>query len=511
LPKLAPMKIGSFDLHFVLLCLFMGTMNFNTIAQKHARIYQDAEEALDREEYAKALTEYQEVAAIEPKYEATEYKIELCVLMADAELPIDKYLELEESYTSDENYYYWLGKIYMSRYLFEDASLSLKQFHQKLEFNGNTENEDAQKLIAETTHLMSFFDDADNYEIHQLDGPINSESDELSPVYFEEKKELLFASSRGSIYPIVYKIYYAKKDENGWGSLTEVRNIGTFDETTANIEVVNNDGKLFLFREEKGGDLYYSQPDGDSWTDPIEFDSRISNNHLHSHFYINEHEDRIIFSSDEKGAGLDLYESYIDPAKGQWTRPENFSQDINTSYNEDSPYLSPNESTLYFVSDRPGGVGGKDVYSSTLDMTTFKWSTPKNMGWPINSPNDEFHFKMNEDQTSGYYVSDRLHSKGKKDIYFFWEVEKVNITGRLIDKDGQPLTDAQIRFHPSQYTDEYFHATTDNRGLYTTKIISDEIFNVEILQSGRIIYRDKFEVHDSKGEALTHHKDFKIQ
>ncbi len=505
------MNLGSKSLLPAILSLGAILITFTSFSQKHLRIYEDAETAIEREAYTTALAEYLEVATFDPKHEATEYKIEVCSLMLSPDRSIDAYLDLEESYASDENYYYWLGKIYMSKYLFEDASFAFKQYHQKLEYNGNNESEEVKKLISTTAHLMSFFDDADNYEIHQLESPINSEADELTPVYFEDKKELLFASSRGSIYPVEYKIYYSKKDENGWGSLKEVRNLGTFDEKTANIEVVNNDGKLFLFREENGGDLYFSQASAETWTLPIEFDSRITNNHLHSHFYINEHEDRIIFSSDEKGAGLDLYESYIDPEKNKWTRPETFSADINTSFNEDSPYLSPDEKTIYFISDRPGGVGGKDVYYSTLDMTAFKWSPPKNMGWPINSPNDEFHFKMNEDQTSGYFVSNRIHSKGGNDIYFFWEVEKVNITGRLTGSDGTPLANTQIRFHPSQYLDEYFHATTDSKGMYTTKIISDEIFKVEIIQSGRIIYRDKFEIHDAKGEEITHHKDFKIQ
>lgn len=497
-------KVVLFNAFALLLC-------FEGIAQKQQKLYQEAEESLQKEDYETALQDYNLVATIDARYESTEYKIELCKVMRDVEYPIDGYLQFEESYGSDESYYYWLGKIYMSRYMFEDASAALRLFHQKVEYNGNTEDKEAQELIETTNHLMSFFDNPDSYEIHQLEGPINSKGDELSPVYFEDEKELVFASSRGTIYPKIFRIYYAKKDDNGWGSVTELKTLGTFSEALANVEVINEDGKLFFFKEDNGGDLFFSRQIGDSWSLPIEFDSKISNNHLHSHFYINQHEDRIIFASDEKGAGLDLYETYKDPEKDKWTRPESFSVDINTSHDEDSPYLSPDEKKLYFVSDRPGGVGGKDVYVSELDISAFKWSEPKNLGWPINSPDDEFHFKMNDDQTSGYFVSDRIHSKGGNDIYFFWEVEKVNITGRLMDETGQPIENAQIRFHPSQYLDEYFHSTTDANGLYSTKIISDEVFKVEILQYGRVIYNDKFEVHDAKGEAITHHKDFRIQ
>lgn len=504
------MKLVSLT-RLIAIILFVLLFNSDSFGQKQQRLYADAEEALKNEDFKTALLEYQEVATLESQYEGTEFKIELCRIMSDADFSIEKYIALEEKYSDDEQYYYWLAKVYMSRYLFEDASDALKLFHQKVSYNGNGEDKEVQNLIELTNHLIGFFDNPDSYEIHQLESPINSNGDELSPVYFEKKKELLFASSRGSIYPREYKIYYAKKDDNGWGSLTQVKNLGLFNESNANIEVVNEDGKLFIFKSDNGGDLFYSQPNGDNWTMPVEFDSRISNNQLHSHFYINEHEDRILFASDEKGTGLDLYESYKDPEKDKWTKPESFSTDINTPFDEDSPYLSPDEKTIYFVSNRPGGVGGKDVYVSKLDLAAYKWSVPKNMGWPINSPDNEFHFKMNEDQTSGYFVSDRIHSKGQNDIYFFWEVEKVNIQGRIIDQFGKPMSNAQIRFHPSQYLDEYFHSKVDANGLYTTKIISDEVFKVEILQYGKIIYRDKFEVHDAKGQAITHHKDFQIQ
>ncbi|MFY0599062.1 MAG: PD40 domain-containing protein [Cyclobacteriaceae bacterium] len=503
------MKIRSHS-RLVIFAFVSIFFSFLTKGQNLQKIYQEGEKALNSEDYKNALEKYQEVSFSYPEYEATEYKIELCKAMSDDEFPIDSYLNLEQKYAGDEYYHYWLSKIYMSRYMFEDASATLKTFHQQIEYSGNTEDPEIQQLIERTNHLMSFFDNPDNYEIHQLESPINSSGDELSPVYFKEKNELVFASSRGSVYPKIYNIYYAKKDDNGWGSLTQVKNIGSFTESTANVEVVK-DGKLFMFREENGGDLYFSRAIGDTWSLPIEFDSRISNNHLHSHFYINEHEDRIIFASDEKGAGLDLYESYKDPGKDKWTRPESFSADINTPYDEDSPYLSPDEKKLYFVSNRPGGVGGKDVYVSELDLEQYKWSEPRNMGWPVNSPDNEFHFKMDEDQTSGYFVSDRIHSKGENDIYFFWEVEKVNITGRLVDQEGKPMENVQIRFHPSQYLDEYFHSTTDANGIYSTKIISDEVFKVEILQFGRVIHNDRFEVHDAKGEAITHHKDFRIQ
>lgn len=479
-------------------------------AQKEQKVYEKAESFLVQEDYATALNYFREVAEIDPIYASTPYKIPLCEAMIDKDKSLDEFLKFEKAYAVDEYYYFWLGKLYMSRYQFSDAIGAFEKFQSKAEYNGNTKSDEVKSLFDQTKYLAYFFENPDNYEIHQLEAPINSIGNELSPVYFEEKKELIFASSREN--PDVYKIYHTKKGAKGWEQPTELKNLGIFSEKTANVEVVNEDGKLFLFREENGGDLFYSQPNGDSWTVPVEFDSRLSNNQLASHFFINVHEDRIIFASDNKKTGLDIYESFKDPKNGNWSKPAPFSSIINTSAGEDSPYLSDDETKLYFTSDRPGGIGGYDVYVSELNTTDFTWSEPKNLGWPINSPGNEFHFKMNTNNSSGYFVSDRLHTKGAYDIYFFWEVEKVKIQGRILNlTTGKALENGEIRFHPSQYLDEYFGSKINNEGKYESRIISEEIFKVEILQDGRVIHTEQFEIHDTNNQETTHVKDFKVK
>lgn len=504
------MKTG-FVYPVMLLSLTFSVMLSNDAhAQKEAKIYENGESALLQEDYKSALSYFLEVAQIDATYASTPYKIPLCEIMTDDQKSLGDYLKLEKAYAVDEYYYYWLGKIYMSRYQFSDAIVAFQTFGDKAAYNGNNKTNEIQLLLTQTKHLASFFENPDNYEIHQLEAPINSTANELSPVYFEAKKELIFASSRDKAEE--YKIYHTKKDPNGWGSPKELKNLGVFNEKTANVEVVNEDGKLFLFREENGGDLYFSQPSGETWTLPTEFDSRVSNNQLDAHFFINTHEDRIIFSKENNKTGLDIYESFKDPKNGNWSRPTPFSSVINSEASEDSPYLSDDETRLYFTSNRAGGVGGFDVYLSELNPDDYSWSKPKNLGWPINSPNDEHHFKMNPDQKSGYFVSDRLHTKGGYDIYFFWEVEKVKIQGRILDlTTGKALENGEIRFHPSQYMDEYFGSKTNTEGRYESKIISDEIFKVEILKDGQIIHTEQFEIHDTKNEATTHYKDFKVK
>ena len=96
---------------------------------------------------------------------------------------------------------------------------------------------------------------------------------------------------------------------------------------------------------------------------------------------------------------------------------------------------------------------------------------------------------MNDEGRSGYFSSDRYNSKGEHDIYFFWEISKVTIGGKIIDKNtNKPIVGAEIKFHPSEYDDESFVAYTDRQGNYSTEIISDESFRVEILEDLKVIH-----------------------
>ncbi len=495
---------------------FLGVLGLNpSYAQKDVRLFEKAESELVNHQYDKAIRLYSELQTINSSFDDLNYKITTAEYLSGRrdDEDLQNFLDFESTYgKTDDHYYYWLGHIHLRRYHLDEATKSFETFEQKVNFTGSEDQDESANQIAHVQQLAYYFENPDNYSIHQLESPVNSEFAELSPVFFEDERELLFASNRNKSASSQYVIYYTKSGPEGWGQPTEIKNLGIFSRKNANIEVVNEDRKLFLYKETNGGNLFYSQADAAKWVTPVPFDTRISNDQLASHFYINEHEDRIIFVADQEEEGLDLFESFRDAKTGKWSKPSIFYTSVNSEFNEDSPYLSSDEKTLYFCSDRPGGIGGYDVYISHFDAANFSWSEPQNMGWPINSPNDEFHFKMNVDQQSGYFVSNRLHTKGDYDIYFFWEIDKVKIEGRIYDQSiNGPLTEAEIRFHPSQYLDEYFKSNIDNVGRYSTKIISDEIFKVEIVQNGRVIHEENFEIHDTDGEPTTHLKDFSVK
>jgi len=484
-----------------------------------AELYDIAKIYEERGEFDKALENY--LAAKEKKnsIRAVNYKI-MALEMALGERreePLEQLLEYrEEDGRKDELYLFYLGKAYDYRYEFQKASDSYESLLNGARSLSNTHEDIVKEALALTERKMDAFANPDNYEIQQLPAPINSPFAELSPTYFKEKHELLFASSRSSYEGgETFDIYHAKGDAADWSDISTVPVLGQFDRQTANIEVVDEDGKLFLFNPAKGGDLFFSETVNGSWQIPTEFDSKITSTRLESHFFINEHEDRIIFASakNAKKNGLDLYQSFKDPETGKWTKPAPFANIINSEFDEDSPYLTHDEKTLYFSSNGHNGIGGYDVFKSEFDEATSTWSEPENLGFPVNSPEDEIHFKINADGKSGYFSSNRLHTLGDFDIYFYFEISKVKIEGKVFDEaKNRLLSDVEVVFTPSKYEEEKFRSNTSGRGVYQMEIISDEIYTIEIKRGDAVIFTDKFEIHEVGGEyATTHIKDFIIR
>ncbi len=504
----------------LLFTLALSLSFFAVSGQNIAKMEAQAGTFFYAENFKEALPLYEEILEKDKNNNLAKYNVEICSLLTYyREKPLDIILSYEKTRgRSDKFYYYWLGRIYMKKYMFEEAIASFDKFLNIRAYKSDEIIKETERFRDWAIRSKEFFDQPDEYEIHPLGSDVNSRYAELSPVFFEESNELLFTSNRkssGKGKDEEYHVFHSVKIGERWAEPTQVTVLGDFPRKQANIEAVNSDGKLFLYRNVKGGDLYFSEPVGEGlWAEPKEFDSKITNTHLEAHFYISSDEDRIIFASDKDGRtkGLELYQSFKDPISGDWSKPEPLDDIINSEFDEDSPYLTPDGKTLYFASNGHNTLGKYDIFKSSYDESTGSWSEPENMGFPINTPDDEVNFKMNDDTRSGYFSSDRYNSIGEHDIYFFWEISKVTIAGKIMDKNtNKPVLEGtEIKFHPSEYDDEAFVAYTDYEGNYHTDIISDEVFRVEIIEDGKVVHNDSYEVHATGGQSMELKKDWII-
>ena len=191
-------------------------------------------------------------------------------------------------------------------------------------------------------------------------------------------------------------------------------------------------------------DLYYSERIGDEWTEPKSLGSNINNpNTWESQASLSSDGRILFFASDRPGGfgGSDIWYSQRN-SDGSWRKPINLGPKINTEGNERSPFLHTDSKTLYFSSSGFDGIGGQDIFFSKLDPNG-KWSDPVNIGYPINTENDEVDFFVSLDGKTGYFSSNHY---GNKDwnIYEFELYEDARPHKMLIVKGSVTADDDEL-------------------------------------------------------------------
>lgn len=467
-------------------------------AETIKKLMEKADMTLYREQFEEAIVLYDDVLNKKPDHRQAQYHQLIAKHLSSSRgQDLTDLLAFEDSEGHTDKFYnYWMGRVHLMRYEFDLADRHFDAFL-------NLDTYKSKEIIQETlvfkdiiSVAKDYYDNPSEFELEQLDYPINSKHADLSPGYFNDHNELVFTSSRPTKEwqksPNDFLVFHTlKESSNGWSTPQILRNIGVLPKTAPKVEVVNEDGKLFIYKNQNGGDLFYSNPEEYGWTIPEEFDSKITTTRLESDFYINDEENMILFASKRGGNGLDIYASNL-KADGTWSTPKPIAGKVNSRFDEDSPFISQDGQTLYFSSNRPESMGGFDVFQSQYNAVTKTWSEPVNLGFPINTIDDEINYQLQEDNLSGFLSSNRLHSLGDYDIYYFHKAGQAKLEGTIVDENDQPLANAIIKYHPEKYLDESFSAMTDENGYYQLQLFSNESYRIEVFEDLTLVHKDKF-------------------
>lgn len=298
-------------------------------------------------------------------------------------------------------------------------------------------------------------------KIVNIGDSVNSIYPDYCPVLTADEQELYFTSRRpipsdstkdieGYYYEDVW--YSHAKPDGSWSSAI---NIGAPVNTAGNDATVSisPDGQtMFVYKDNTEGDgnIFATYKSGNQWSYPTFIDSANSgviNSSAHEPSASETPDGQTLyFVSDRPGGlgGTDIYRVSIQD-NGAWGSPTNLGPTINTKYDEEAPYIHSDDSTMFFSSKGHNTMGGYDVFITHLNNKG-GFSEPQNMGYPINTPDDDIYFRLSGDGKRGYYTSIRPGGYGEKDIYevLFTNplpVEPVAVlVGYIKSPDGGPLT-----------------------------------------------------------------------
>lgn len=386
------------------------------------------------------------------------------------------------------------------------------------------------KLIAQAEVGKIQTENPFNYFVENLGSDINSEYNEISPVFSWAEKLLYFTTDRSVkenqeknliTYLFRKSILEAYVDEKGFASKPEI-----VDEVFTNAKgftltsITLADKGFYIFKNtpevSDGGDIYYVERlDDEDFSQPKRINQTVNTQSLEGGASIDFLNNEMFFvtnKNDKTKTNSDIYLSYY--------KRGNHSTDLaittlNTDYDENSVYVHPGGDFIVFSSNSDKSMGGYDLFIS--ENKNGKWQDAKNLGYPINSTSDEMSFTISPDGKYAYFASNRQGGFGRYDIYkleigpYFLEQTSINpqliiVTGELTNEDGEAIETTINITNPFNEKDSQ-KISTDVDG-YFSFVVKKSKYNIEIKQKPYATFEqeiDLMQVQDSYFE-----KDFEL-
>jgi outer membrane protein OmpA-like peptidoglycan-associated protein len=475
---------------------------YSTTNKEAIKNYALANESIDEHQYAEAAQLLVKAIAADDKFiEAHAQLGDIMHLLKNNKLSIDEFkkvIALNPDFS--RAVYIKIGEIEIGEAKYNDALGHLQKY---ITFVGVTEQNKyhAQKLIKDCIFAIDALQHPVSFKPINMGPSINTANDEYSPVATADDKTIIFTRQISQNEDF----YQSNKVNNDWQAATYLSDKINTPHYNEGSESVSQDGKFLFFtgcnRPDGLGrcDIYVAQKKGDDWGKPFDLSPPINTPGWESQPSISADGRTLFFVSNRKGGygGYDIWKSTL-TANG-WGEPENLGPNINTSYNEQSPFIHPDDSTLYFCSNGWPGMGNQDLFVSRLGKDG-KWQKPKNLGYPINTNGDESGLSLTANGTFAFFSSNKLEGGyGGFDIYTFELPPDLRprvvtyVKGFVSDaKTKQPLEAAVEIIALDMNKPVYQDYSSPDKGDFLATIASGKNYGLNISRAGYLFYSENF-------------------
>ena len=440
------------------------------------RMLDEAEFLLANDEYQEALKIYRRLYPADTSFIDVRYGMAMCMAnipgLRDQAAPHLEYCA--NAGHTESNYQLALAKHRQLRF---DEAIVLLDRYQQIHGRAQTDMEvdrrremarNAKQYVAAPVDLM----------LRNLGPGINTAAHDYCPLitadgntlYLTSRREGTTGSKRDASGQYLEDVYMARRIDLIWSNAVNVNAPINTELQDATVGLDPTGEALIIYRTSEdlvSGDLYSCAKDGNGgWAEPQRMCEQINSTYHEPSASIAPSGQEIYFTSDRPGGygGRDIWRVRMLP-NGEWSLPLNLGPTVNTRFDEDAPFVHSDGTTLFFSSNGHRTMGGYDIFKSTLlDHDMNVWSDPENMGYPLNTVNDDIYFCLSEDGYVGYFSSERPGGLGAQDIY---EVEfpssvlsKVVVHGLVTDELEQPLKARMIVKEASR--DEVIGVYTSN-------------------------------------------------
>lgn len=365
---------------------------------------------------------------------------------------------------------------------------------------------------------------------------INSEFDEYLPSLTADGQTLIFTRliptgkiSFDGTYQKQEDFWFSKKENNIFLPAKELgKPLNTYGNEGA--QSISADGKLLFFTSceyEKGKsvhgmtygscDIFISHKKGKKWGKPKNLGKPVNTKYWESQPSFSADGKTLYFASKRPGGkgGIDIWQTTM-KEDSSWTQPVNMGNIINTAKHEQSPFIHYDGKTLYFSSNGHQGMGKSDLFLSRKDSSGH-WQKPKNLGYPINTFDEEVSLVLNTKGDKAFFASSKKSEFGGIDLYTF-EITKENrpgevtyIQGVIFDKETSKKLSSEIRLVNIKTKKEIVRTQSDNEtGTYLVCLPAGEDYAFNVSKSGYLFYSENFSLEKTKDSLKIFHFDIPL-
>lgn len=428
--------------------------------------------------------------------------------------------------------YKFLGDAYHLNYQFDEGIEAYEKFISIMAENKNADT----ALLAEANRKIEICKTGKRLvlspiqlKIEKIGSAVNSSYADYSPVLSADQNTLFFTSRRSETTGekkdiegnYMEDIYMSTKTSYGWSKASNIGAPINTDEHEATVGISPDGQTILIYKDDMGdGNIYSTTLNGDIWGDPVKLNDYINSPYWEPSAFISADGNTLYFTSDRPGGygGRDLYKCKRIPvgektfdynlttdgtrsfkreqtSESDWGEPENLGAKINTPYDEDAPFIHPDGVSLSFSSNGHNTMGGFDIFSSLLsgDGT---WSEPVNIGYPINTTDDDIFYMVSPDGRNAYFSSFREDGLGEKDNYSltFLDQKETPLTlikGNVNDESGKPVKKVEITVTDNETgkTVGIYH-TNSKTGQFLFIMTPGKNYNITYQATGHLFYSE---------------------
>ncbi|MCL2328959.1 MAG: OmpA family protein [Bacteroidetes bacterium] len=392
----------------------------------------EGQKFLDKQDFPAALEKFLIAQKFNPSNADLNFKIGLCYVYTQDDIQALPYFQTAiqlDPVNTPAIAYYHSGIAFHLTYKFAEAIDMFRKYKLKmLPSVLATEGKRIDRRIYECENAIEFMKDTTRAFVYNMGKNINSPFYDHSPVITADQSMLFFTSMRANSFnsnlinsgEYDENIWYSTRKDGAWAPAKEMPKPLNTKENDATVGLSPDGQQMFIYNDKSGGgDIFISEKRGDTWSTPKSFSAINSPAHeLNASF---SYDGRTVYFTSNNKKGVtnygdhDIFKCEMDE-KGKWGKWINLGPTINTEYDEVDVFMHPDGRTMYFSSTGHKGMGGYDIFKTEL-QDDGTWSTPQNLGYPINSPGSERCFVTIGSGRFGYFSGFRDGTLGGYDIY----------------------------------------------------------------------------------------------